>query len=151
MIKFQNITKIYPTHLQAGYPTVALGNVSFEIKEGEFVSIVGRSGAGKTTLLKLILVEEKPTKGRIFFEGEELSKLKPEKLPQLRRKIVLTKKIANTKIKIVATAIPPSREKLCQPARNILFNVIIIYLISNIQYPISFYNINLPFSSSLII
>lgn len=87
MIKFQNITKIYSTHLSGEQPTVALEDVSFEIKEGEFISIVGRSGAGKTTLLKLILLEEKPTKGRIFFEGEELSKLKPGKLPQLRRKI----------------------------------------------------------------
>ena len=86
MFKFKNVTKIYPDSSANSNDIVALGNVSFEIKEGEFVSIVGRSGAGKTTLLKLILVEEKPTKGRVFFEGEELSKLKPEKLPQLRRK-----------------------------------------------------------------
>jgi cell division transport system ATP-binding protein len=101
MIKFQNVTKIYPARLpepgaqmsggQASFSglkdTVALENVSFEIKEGEFVSIVGRSGAGKTTLLKLILLEEKPTKGRIFFDGEKLSELKPERISQLRRKI----------------------------------------------------------------
>ena len=101
MVKFQNVTKIYPARLPepraqaSGGPasfsglkdTAALENVSFEIKEGEFISIVGRSGAGKTTLLKLILLEEKPTKGRIFFEGEELAKIKPGKLPELRRKI----------------------------------------------------------------
>jgi len=87
MVKFQNVTKIYPASFSGLKDTVALENVSFEIKEGEFISIVGRSGAGKTTLLKLILVEEKPTKGRIFLEEEELSKIKPEKLPQLRRKI----------------------------------------------------------------
>lgn len=81
MIKFQNVTKNYPNN------TVALENISFEIKEGEFVSIVGKSGAGKTTILKLILGEEKPTKGKIFFEGEDITKIKTEKLPLLRRKI----------------------------------------------------------------
>ena len=67
--------------------TVALDDISFGIKEGEFISLVGRSGAGKTTLLKLILVEERPTKGKVFFEEQEINKIKPEKLPELRRKI----------------------------------------------------------------
>lgn len=87
MIKFQNITKIYPVNSQRDKPTIALENISFDIKKNEFISIVGRSGAGKTTLLKLILAEEKPTEGRIFFDGQEINKIKPEKLPELRRKI----------------------------------------------------------------
>jgi len=81
MIKFQNITKIYPPN------TVALNDVSFEVKPKEFVSLVGRSGAGKTTLLRLLLAEEKPTQGRIFFNNHDLSKTKFEQLPELRRKI----------------------------------------------------------------
>lgn len=81
MIRFQNITKIYPPN------TVALENISFEVNKKEFVSIVGRSGAGKTTLLKLLLVEERPTKGRIFFDGEDLSKIKPKNLPRFRKRI----------------------------------------------------------------
>ncbi len=81
MISFKNISKIYPPK------TVALENVSFEIKEKEFVSIVGRSGAGKTTLLKLLLGEEKPTKGEIIFDGLEISKIKPKYLPYLRQRI----------------------------------------------------------------
>jgi len=81
LIKFQNITKIYnPT-------TVALDNVSFNIEKKEFVSITGRSGAGKTTLLKLLLAEEKPTRGRVFFDDQDVHKIEPEKLPQLRRRI----------------------------------------------------------------
>jgi cell division transport system ATP-binding protein len=80
MIKFQNVTKKYQN-------IFALKNVSFEIEKGEFVSIVGKSGAGKTTLLKLILAEEKPTEGKIFFEGEDLSKIKTGKIPYYRRKI----------------------------------------------------------------
>lgn len=65
----------------------ALENISFEIQEREFVSIVGRSGAGKTTLLKLLLAIEKPTEGRIFFKNKDITKIKPEKLPELRRQI----------------------------------------------------------------
>ena len=81
MISFKNVTKIYPPD------TLALDDVSFEIKEKEFVSIAGRSGAGKTTLLKLILAEEEPTKGRIFFQDEDIQKIKKSHLPNLRRKI----------------------------------------------------------------
>jgi len=87
MIKFEKVTKIYPSHSSNGSPIVALKDISFEIKEREFVSIVGRSGAGKTTLLKLLLAIEKLTSGRIFFKGEDINKIKPEKLPELRRKI----------------------------------------------------------------
>lgn len=81
MIKFQNVSKIYSS------TTEALKNVSFEVKKNEFVSIVGKSGAGKTTLLKLLLVEEKPTQGQIFFDGENLSRIKKSQLAWLRRKI----------------------------------------------------------------
>ena len=81
MIKFQNITKIYNPN------TVAIDNVSFKIEKKEFVSIVGRSGAGKTTLVKLLMAEEKPTKGRVFFEGQDVHKIKKGKLPLLRRKM----------------------------------------------------------------
>ena len=81
MVIFENISKIY-------YPnTIALDNVSFKIKEKEFISIVGKSGAGKTTLLKLLLVEEKPTEGKIFFNNQDLSLIKAKDLPFLRRKI----------------------------------------------------------------
>ena len=81
MIKFENITKIYPRN------TVAVEDVSFEVKEKEFVSLVGKSGAGKTTLLKLLLAEEKPTQGKIFFEGKNITEIKPGKLSQFRREI----------------------------------------------------------------
>lgn len=81
MIAFQNVTKIYKPD------TVALEDISFKIKKGEFVLFAGRSGAGKTTLLKLILAQEIPTKGRVLFEGEEVNKIKRNALPFLRRKI----------------------------------------------------------------
>ena len=81
MIKFQKVTKIYPPN------TIALKDVSFEVKKNEFVAIVGRSGAGKTTLLKLLLGEERPTRGKVFFDGEEVSSLNSSELPYIRRRI----------------------------------------------------------------
>jgi len=81
MIKFQEVTKIFPPN------TAALDNISFEIKPKEFVSIVGRSGAGKTTLLRLLMAEEKPTQGQVFLDGLDVHKIKPGKLPAIRRKI----------------------------------------------------------------
>lgn len=87
MIKFDKVSKIYPSHSSNKGVTVALDNVSFEIKEKEFVSITGKSGAGKTTLLKLLLAEEKPTRGRIFFEGKDITEIKKSQLPLFRRVI----------------------------------------------------------------
>jgi len=86
MLSIQNVSKIYPSHSN-GKPTVALDNVSFKIDGKEFVSIVGKSGAGKTTLLKLILAEEKPTQGQIFFDGQDVHKIKKSQLSKLRQRI----------------------------------------------------------------
>lgn len=81
MIKLQNVTKIYPPN------TTALENASFEIKPKEFISVVGKSGAGKTTLLKLLLAEESPSQGRVFFDDQDIHKIKKSKLCYHRRKI----------------------------------------------------------------
>lgn len=86
MIKFQSVTKIYSINIKP-CEIVAIEDVSFEVKKGEFVSIVGRSGAGKTTLLRMLLGEENPTRGEVFFEGQDITKLKPEDLPLLRRRM----------------------------------------------------------------
>jgi len=86
MISINNVSKIYPSR-SGGEPAIALENVSFKIENPEFVSIVGRSGAGKTTLLKLILAEEKPTHGRIFFDGQDVHKIKKTRIHKLRRRI----------------------------------------------------------------
>ncbi len=84
MISISHITKIYNSKQE---PIVALDDVSFDIGKKEFISIVGKSGAGKTTLLKLILAEEEPTKGAIFFDNQDIFKLKRKELPLVRRRI----------------------------------------------------------------
>ena len=84
MISFQKVNKIYHSD---GRAITALNNVSFEIQPKEFVSIVGRSGAGKTTLFRLLMAEEKPTDGLIFFEGQDVHRVPSGRLPSIRRKI----------------------------------------------------------------
>ncbi|MBI2053887.1 MAG: ATP-binding cassette domain-containing protein [Candidatus Staskawiczbacteria bacterium] len=81
MIKFDKVTKVYPPD------SLVLEDISFEIKEGEFVSIVGKSGAGKTTLTRLLLGLEEPTSGRVYFEGVNVHEASPPELQAIRRKI----------------------------------------------------------------
>ena len=66
----KNLTKVF---MQGTDEVRAVNNVSFTIKKGEMVAIVGQSGSGKTTLLNLIGGIEKPTSGRIFFNGEDIT------------------------------------------------------------------------------
>jgi len=81
MIQLKNVTKIYSPS------AVVLQDVSFEIKEGEFVSIVGRSGAGKTTLVRLIMGLEIPTSGEVYFKNINLNDADSFKIQEIRRKI----------------------------------------------------------------
>jgi len=81
LVYYKNVSKIYNDH------AIVLDNISFEILNNEFVSLVGKSGVGKTTLLKLLIAEEKPTKGRIFFNDKDVTKMSPSDLVWLRRKI----------------------------------------------------------------
>jgi cell division transport system ATP-binding protein len=81
MIVFDSVTKVYEPDV------TALTDVSFVIDKGEFVFVVGASGSGKSTLIRLLLKELEPTIGRIFVGGRDLTRLKPSKVPLLRRNI----------------------------------------------------------------
>ncbi len=81
MISFQNVSKVYNDR------SVALENINFSVKPNEFISLVGRNGAGKSTIIKLLIGEDKPTKGRVVFGPYEVNKLSPKDLSMLRRQI----------------------------------------------------------------
>ena len=66
---------------------VALDTLNLEIKEGEFVSLIGASGAGKSTILKLIYAEEQPTEGTVYFQDKPIDSISRRKLPFHRRTI----------------------------------------------------------------
>ncbi|HTK05385.1 MAG TPA: cell division ATP-binding protein FtsE [Candidatus Eisenbacteria bacterium] len=81
MIRFKNVSKTYPPDV------VGLQNVNVHIRPGEFVSIVGQSGTGKTTFAKLLIAEERPSKGQIVIGGWDISAIKTSEVPLLRRQI----------------------------------------------------------------
>lgn len=83
MIKLENITKIYKN---SDIETIALDNINLEIKEGEFVAIMGPSGSGKSTLMHIIGCLDKPTSGKYLLEDKNISNLNDEKLAEIRKR-----------------------------------------------------------------
>ena len=81
MIYYDKVSKIYPDE------SVALDSVSFGVEPKEFVTIVGHSGAGKTTLMKMLIAEDRPTSGSVFFESSDIHHLKKRDMSKLRRRI----------------------------------------------------------------
>lgn len=81
MINIHGVTKIYSA------TSVALRDITLQIKAGEFVSIIGQSGSGKTTLAKLLIAEEKPSKGKIAIGEWDITDISADRIPNLRRQI----------------------------------------------------------------
>jgi putative ABC transport system ATP-binding protein len=83
IIELQDVKKIYKMD---GVETPALRGVSLKINKGEFVAIMGPSGSGKSTLLHMVGALDKPTSGKVFLDGVDISTLKESDLARLRGK-----------------------------------------------------------------
>lgn len=81
MIRFDNVTKKFSAR------TSALTDITVEIKDGEFVFLIGPSGAGKTTFLRLLIKESTPTSGSIHVDEWNLEKLRSSQIYLLRRRV----------------------------------------------------------------
>jgi phosphonate transport system ATP-binding protein len=81
MLKVENLTKVYPNG------TVALKDVSFQVKDGEFLAVIGLSGSGKSTLLRCINRLIEPTAGRILWNDVELTALSADEMRKMRRQM----------------------------------------------------------------
>jgi cell division transport system ATP-binding protein len=122
MIKFENVFKKFPLG------NVALQNISFEIKDEEFIFLVGSSGAGKTTVLKLILREFLPSEGKIFIDDWEISSLNFKKTISLRRKIgivfqdfkILNEKTVFENIALSLSVLGLSKKKIKEEVMTVL-------------------------------
>src|SRR3989304_3106980 len=79
------VRKLTKTYMQGKVAVHALNNVSFDVKRGEFLSIVGPSGSGKSTLLSMIGLLDKPTSGSVSIDGMEVTKAKESEAPKIRR------------------------------------------------------------------
>ena len=121
MIYFNNVSKIYKD-------ATALLDVTFVVEAGEFVSIVGHSGAGKTTLTKMILAEELPSDGTVFFESINVHKIKSKELTKLRRRIgvvfqdykLLTNKTAYENIAFAMEAVGKTEAEIASDVPHVL-------------------------------
>jgi cell division transport system ATP-binding protein len=81
MIHLQGVSKVFPPDVHS------LRDISLDIPSGDFVSIVGQSGAGKTTLAKMLIAEERPTRGKIVIGDWDITRIPSRDIPYLRRQI----------------------------------------------------------------
>ena len=138
MIYFNNVSKVYND-------ATALVDVTFTVEPGEFVSIVGHSGAGKTTLTKLILSEEMPTEGTVFFESLNVHKLRGDELTKLRRRIgmvfqdfkLLPNKTAYENIAFAMEAVGKTDEEIQSDVPHVLELVDLTHRLSHFPHQMS--------------
>lgn len=83
IIQIKHLTKIYQND---SVETVALSDVSFQVKAGEFVAIMGPSGSGKSTLMHILGALDKPTKGEYLLDGKSVEKLTDDELADIRNR-----------------------------------------------------------------
>ena len=84
LIEVKNVKKIYTTRF-GGNQVEALRNVNFSVEPREYVAIMGESGSGKTTLLNILAALDKPTGGKVYLKGRDLSTVKEKEIAAFRR------------------------------------------------------------------
>lgn len=84
LLEVKNVKKVYTTRF-GGNQVEALKNVNFSVEEREYVAIMGESGSGKTTLLNILAALDRPTSGKVYLKGRDLSGIKEKELAAFRR------------------------------------------------------------------
>jgi len=139
MIYYDRVCKVYADK------SVALDEVSFSVEPGEFVSVVGHSGAGKTTLVKMLLAEERPTSGSVFFESINVHDVPQRSISNLRRKIgtvfqnfrLLPNKTAFENIAFAMEAAERSDEEIASDVPHVLELVDLAEKANNFPFELS--------------
>jgi putative ABC transport system ATP-binding protein len=126
MIQISGVSKIYTT---GDVETIALDNVSFEIKKGEFLAIMGPSGSGKSTLMHILGALDRPTSGKYILDGENVENLDDDQLAGIRNKKIgfvfqsynllpRTSALKNVTLPMMYGGVP--KEKRLEVAKNYL-------------------------------
>ncbi len=136
-LEFKNITKTYSHQEfvpeseeknQKELGLTILDNLSIDIYQGEFAFLVGESGAGKSTLVKILIREEEPTEGEIYFQGENILEIPKEEIHNIRRKIgvvfqdfkLLESKTVFENVAIALDVVKAPEEEVCEIVPNVL-------------------------------
>ncbi len=88
IVKLEGVWKVYRMGRRRRIEVEALRGVDLEVERGEFLAVMGPSGSGKSTLLHLMGCLDRPTKGRVLFEGEDVSSMRPTALARIRNRRV---------------------------------------------------------------
>lgn len=83
LLEINHLEKVYRTRFSKE-ETRALQDVDFKVEEGEFIAIMGESGSGKTTLLNILATLDKPTRGSVILNNQDITKIKESKLADFR-------------------------------------------------------------------
>ena len=105
MIRFSNVYKAYPNG------GIALKDVTFHVSKGEFVFLTGHSGAGKSTIMKVLFAEQRPSGGEVRVSGYNVTTLRPDDVPRLRRRLGDLVGIGEAGLGLVSTKVAEEREQ----------------------------------------